>query len=156
MTVFLDFAEFYADLLNHSQIENCVITTLEYQGVSTDTDLSILVDNDSRIQQLNQEFIGIDAPTDVLAFPAGHLDPDTGRVYLGDVIISFPQAKNQADQAGHSLSAEVNMLVVHGVLHLLGHDHDEPEGKSEMWSAQSQILTSLGVSINSSELSKWP
>ena len=153
MTVFLDFAEFYADLLNHSQIENCVITTLEYQGVSTDTDLSILVDNDSRIQQLNQEFIGIDAPTDVLAFPAGHLDPDTGRVYLGDVIISFPQAKNQADQAGHSLAAEINLLVVHGVLHLLGYDHDEPEGKVKMWSAQTQILTTLGVKINSPELS---
>jgi len=154
MTVFLDFAEFYADLLNHSQIENCVITTLEYQGVSTDTDLSILVDNDSRIQQLNQEFIGIDAPTDVLAFPAGHLDPDTGRVYLGDVIISFPQAKNQADQAGHSLAAEINLLVVHGVLHLLGYDHDEPEGKVKMWSAQTQILTTLGVRIHSPELSK--
>ena len=154
MTVFLDFVDFYADLLNHSQIENCVLTTLEYQGVSTDTDLSILVGNDSRIQQLNQEFMGIDAPTDVLAFPAGHLDPDTGRVYLGDVIISFPQAKNQADQAGHSLAAEINLLVIHGVLHLLGYDHDEPEGKAKMWSAQTQILTTLGVRINSPDLSK--
>ena len=154
MTVFLDFVDFYADLLNHSQIENCVLTTLEFQGVSTDTDLSILVGNDSRIQQLNQEFMGIDAPTDVLAFPAGHLDPDTGRVYLGDVIISFPQAKNQADQAGHSLAAEINLLVVHGVLHLLGYDHDEPEGKAKMWSAQTQILTTLGVRINSPDLSK--
>lgn len=154
MTVFLDFAEFYADLLNHSQIENCVLTTLEYQGVSTDTDLSILFDNDSRIQQLNQEFMGIDAPTDVLAFPAGHLDPDTGRVYLGDVIISLPQAKNQADQAGHSLAAEINLLAVHGVLHLLGYDHDEPEEKAKMWSAQTQILVTLGVRINSPELSR--
>ncbi len=101
MTVTLDFAEFYTDLLDHSQIENCVLTTLEYQGVSTDSDLSIMIDNDPRIQQLNQEFMGIDAPTDVLAFPAGHLDPDTGRVNLGDVIISLPQAKSQADLAGH-------------------------------------------------------
>ncbi|MEE9188604.1 MAG: rRNA maturation RNase YbeY [Anaerolineales bacterium] len=153
MTVTLDFAEYYADLLDHSQIENCVLTTLEYQGVSSDTDLSIMVDNDPRIQQLNQEFMGIDAPTDVLAFPAGHLDPDTGHVYLGDVIISLPQAKNQADQAGHSLAAEINLLVVHGVLHLLEYDHDEPDGKAEMWSAQTQILTTLGVRINSPELS---
>lgn len=153
MTVFLDFAELYADLLDHSQIENCVLTTLEYQGVSTDTDLSIIVDNGPRIRQLNQEFMGIDAPTDVLAFPAGHLDPDTGRVYLGDVIISLPQAKNQADQAGHSLAAEINLLVVHGVLHLLEYDHDEPDGKAKMWSAQTQILTTLGVRINSPELS---
>jgi len=154
MTVSIDFADPYADQLNNSQIEHCVLTTLEHQGATLDTDLSILVDNDSRIQRLSREFMGIDAPTDVLAFPAGHVDPDTGRVYLGDVIISFPQAKNQADQAGHSLSAEINMLVVHGVLHLLGYDHHEPEGKSEMWSAQSQILSSLGVSINSPELSK--
>lgn len=154
MTVSIDFADPYADQLNNSRIEHCVLTTLEHQGATLDTDLSILVDNDSRIQRLSREFMGIDAPTDVLAFPAEHVDPDTGRVYLGDVIISFPQAKNQADQAGHSLSAEINMLVVHGVLHLLGYDHDEPEGKSEMWSAQSQILTSLGVSINSPELSK--
>ena len=116
MTVSIDFADPYADQLNNSQIQHCVLTTLEHQGAKPDTDLSILVDNDSRIQRLNREFMGIDAPTDVLAFPAGHVDPDTGRVYLGDVIISFPQAKNQADQAGHSLSAEINMLVVHGVL----------------------------------------
>ena len=154
MTVFLTFADSYADLLNISVIEHCVLTTLEYQGVSTDTDLSIIVDNDSRIQQLNQEFMGIDAPTDVLAFPAGHLDPDTGRVYLGDVIISFQQAKNHADQTEHALAAEINLLVVHGVLHLLGYDHDEPEGKAKMWSAQTQILTTLGVRNNSPELSK--
>jgi probable rRNA maturation factor len=112
-----------------------------------------LIDNDARIQELNKEFLGIDSPTDVLAFPAGHVDPDTGHEYLGDVIISFPQAKNQADQAGHSLSAEINLLVVHGVLHLLGYEHDEPEEKTKMWSAQSHILTNLGVRIKSNAIS---
>jgi probable rRNA maturation factor len=149
MTVFLVIANPFTQSLNQSQIERCALETLNHQKIRADIDLTIMIDDDARIQQLNREFLNIDAPTDVLAFPAGHLDPDTQRVYLGDVIISYPQAKKQAALAGHSLSAEINLLVIHGVLHLLGHDHDEVEGGEIMWSAQHEILTNLGSKINS-------
>jgi probable rRNA maturation factor len=155
MTIFLDIAAFYAKYLNRSQIEESVLATLDHQQISSDSDLTVIIDHDARIQEINREFLGIDAPTDVLAFPAGHQDPDTKHVYLGDVIISYPQANKQALKAGHSLSAEINLLVVHGVLHLLGHDHNQSEGRAIMWSAQNDILTNLGNEINFPELSSY-
>ncbi|MFC1922446.1 rRNA maturation RNase YbeY [Chloroflexota bacterium] len=148
MTVFLNIADQYSDFLNSSHLERSVLAALNHQGVSPDSDLTILVDDDQRIQKLNYEYLSIDAPTDVLAFPAGFSDPDTGHTYLGDVIISFPQAKSQANKQGHPLEAEIQLLVVHGVLHLLGFDHLESEDKEIMWSAQSQILNQLKVQIS--------
>ncbi len=147
MTVFLHIADQYKNLITSSQLERSVLAALKYQGASFDSDVTILVDDDQRIQKLNYEYLSIDAPTDVLAFPAGFTDPDTGHKYLGDVIVSFPQAKSEADKRGHSLEAEIQLLVVHGVLHLLGYDHLEPEDKEIMWSAQSQILSQLDTQI---------
>ena len=148
MTVFLDIADQYSDFINSSHLERSVLTTLNHLGVSPDSDLTILLDDDQRIQKLNNEYLSIDAPTDVLAFPAGFTDPDTGHTYLGDVIISFPQAKSQANKRRHPVEAEIQLLVVHGVLHLLGYDHFESEDKEIMWSAQSQILNQLKVQIS--------
>jgi probable rRNA maturation factor len=81
----------------------------------------------------------------VLSFPASETDPETGARYLGDILISLPRAQTQADAAGHSLEAEVQLLVVHGVLHLIGHDHAETEEKARMWKAQAEILENLGL-----------
>ena len=75
-------------------------------------------------------YLGIDGPTDVLSFPASEMDPETGVHYIGDILISIPRAQAQADAAGHPLEAEVQLLVVHGVLHLLGHDHAQAEEKA--------------------------
>lgn len=147
MTVFLNIADQYSDFINSSHLERSVLVTLNHQGVSPDSDLTILVDDDQRIQKLNNEYLSIDAPTDVLAFPADFTDPDTGHNYLGDVIISFPQAKSQAEKRGHSLEAEIQILIVHGVLHLLGYDHLESEDKEIMWSAQSQVLSQVDPQI---------
>ena len=119
-------------------------------------DLSIVFADDAHLQQLNREFQGIDKSTDVLSFPAGHIDPDTNQTYLGDVIISLPTASRQANQAGHTISSEIILLIVHGVLHLLGHDHMSPGEKSAMWSAQDEILESLGLNIQSPEFSSEP
>jgi probable rRNA maturation factor len=69
------------------------------------------------------------------------------------VIISLPTAIRQANQAGHPISSEINLLIVHGVLHLLGHDHMSLGEKSAMWSAQDEILESLGLDIQSPEFS---
>jgi probable rRNA maturation factor len=116
------------------------------QQSAADADLTLVLTGDAQIQALNDHFLGIDAPTDVLSFPSGEIDPESGRRYLGDIIISVPQAEAQSISAGHSLEAELSLQVVHGVLHLLGHDHAEEEEKERMWAAQSEILTRLGIS----------
>jgi probable rRNA maturation factor len=153
MIVLLDYPADDTQHLDQAQIENSVRATLNYQGESLNNDLSVVITTDDHLQQLNQDFLGINAPTDVLAFPAGHQDPDTNRTYLGDVIISYPAASRQAEQAGHSITNEINLLVVHGVLHLLGHDHIRPEEKTIMWAAQGEIFDSLGLDIKSPESS---
>lgn len=81
--------------------------------------------DDDEMRRLNREFRGIDAPTDVLSFP-GDETPE-GR-YLGDVAISVPRAEQQAADRGHSLEKEVRLLVLHGVLHCLGYDHETDDG----------------------------
>jgi probable rRNA maturation factor len=100
---------------------------------------------DSQIQALDRDFLKKDVPTDVLSFPSSETDPETGRLYLGDIIISVPQAEAQSVAAGHSLEAELSLLVVHGILHLLGHDHAGVRDKARMWAAQSEVLTILGI-----------
>ena len=108
-------------------------------------DLSVVLTDDQQLRELNRDYLGIDAPTDVLSFPASEKDPESGEAYLGDILISVERAAQQAEAAGHPVEAELQLLVVHGVLHLLGHDHAEPEEKARMWAAQSEILKSLGL-----------
>ncbi|MBN2548852.1 MAG: rRNA maturation RNase YbeY [Anaerolineales bacterium] len=112
-----------------------------------EAEITILITGDEKLHELNQQYLGINAPTDVLSFPAGDPDPETGSIYLGDVVLSYPRALAQASAGGHSLEAELQLLVVHGVLHLLGYDHAEPEQKAAMWAVQSQALAELGCAI---------
>ena len=111
-----------------------------------DADLTLVLTGDERLQALNREYLGRDRPTDVLSFPAGETDPETGRRYLGDVLISVPRAVEQAAARGHALESELQLLVVHGVLHLLGHDHAQADEKARMWAVQAEILQGLGLS----------
>ncbi len=108
--------------------------------------LSLVITSAEAVQALNQQFVGRDAPTDVLAFPTSD-DPTATEPgeppYLGDVIIAYPIAKEQASQAGHSTQSELHLLTIHGVLHLLGYDHDTPKRKAEMWACQSAALDAL-------------
>ncbi len=117
------------------------------QATMDNAELTLVYTDDDTIQSLNQEYRDEDRVTDVLAFPMGESDPESGFYYLGDVVISLPQAERQASSAGHSLASELTLLTVHGVLHLLGHDHDDPEAKSEMWAAQDRALRELGVHL---------
>lgn len=126
-------------------LERAAHAALEHESESLDCELSIVLSDDARLQELNREYLGIDAPTDVLSFPASETDPETGARYIGDILISIPRAQSQAAAAGHALESEVQLLVVHGVLHLLGHDHAEPAEKARMWKAQADILESLGL-----------
>ncbi|NJN94174.1 MAG: rRNA maturation RNase YbeY [Anaerolineales bacterium] len=109
----------------------------------------VVTDNDT-IRQLNADYRGVDAPTDVLSFentPA----PDFPQVdeleagHLGDIIIAYPVAEAQAQAAGHTAQDEIVLLAVHGFLHLLGFDHDSPENKAHMWQTQHQVMIELGL-----------
>ena len=114
-------------------------------------ELSIVITGDDEVQSLNQQYLGVDAPTDVLSFPANEVDPDTKNLYLGDIIISYPRAQAQAHARGGSDFSELQLLVVHGVLHLFGYDHADEDQKAQMWSFQIQVLKDLGLeSINPS------
>lgn len=124
-------------------VERAAAAALRHEGAQGD--VSIVLADDEKLRGLNRDYLGIDAPTDVLSFPASEVDPDTGDPYLGDILISIPRASLQADAAGHPLQAEVQLLVVHGMLHLLGHDHAEPDEKARMWAAQAAILQTLGL-----------
>lgn len=126
-------------------LERAAQAALEHESQTSESELTIVLTDDARLHQLNREYLGVDAPTDVLSFPASETDPETGARYIGDILISVPRAQAQADAAGHPLASEVQLLVVHGVLHLLGHDHAEAEEKARMWRAQSEILEHLGL-----------
>jgi probable rRNA maturation factor len=117
----------------------------ELPASQTPLDLTILQTDDEHVRALNHQYLGQDASTDVLSFPALETDPETGALYLGDIVISMPRATQQAREAGHSLESETQLLVVHGVLHLMGHDHAEPEEKHRMWAAQAAALNRLGL-----------
>jgi probable rRNA maturation factor len=126
-------------------LQRAAITALEHQSQSLESELSIILTDDARLHELNLNYLGVDSPTDVLSFPASETDPETGARYIGDILISVPRARSQAESAGHPLESEVQLLIVHGVLHLLGHDHAEAEDKARMWKAQAEILGSLGL-----------
>ena len=117
--------------------------TLELQNKSTEADLSIVIIDNEEMQALNLQYRGIDSSTDVLSFPADFVDPDNEKTYLGDVIISYPKCLEQAQSANHSANEELILLVVHGVLHLLGYDHNQDDEKKRMWSLQAEILEQL-------------
>jgi probable rRNA maturation factor len=133
-----------------SLFERAAQAALSHQKESPDVDLSIVLADDARLHELNRDYLGVDAPTDVLSFPASEtdgseIDPETGARYIGDIIISVPYAAKGAAKAGHPLESELQLLVVHGVLHLLGHDHANLKEKAKMWKAQAKILESLGL-----------
>ena len=134
------------DFRESALLERAARFTLDLEPDSADADMTIVLTDDAQLHELNREYLSVDAPTDVLSFPAAETDPETGAQYLGDIVISIPRAMLQAQAGGHPLEAEVQLLVVHGTLHLLGHDHAEAEEKTRMWQAQAEVMSRLGLS----------
>ncbi|GAB4478464.1 MAG: rRNA maturation RNase YbeY [Anaerolineales bacterium] len=112
-------------------------------------DLTLVLCDDAQIRLLNQQFRNLDSPTDVLSFAIDEINPQSGRKYLGDVVISLERAREQAMAAAHPLEAELALLTVHGVLHLCGYDHATAEEKAQMWKMQNDILALLGIRLSS-------
>jgi probable rRNA maturation factor len=147
--IYIQFADVILELdgsppVSEERLSEAAQGVLETLRPGAPQELTLLLSDDAQLQALNQEYLGINAPTDVLSFPAGDVDPDSQEVYLGDVIISLERAHTQARLGGHSVEDELQLLVVHGVLHLLGYDHADPVEKAAMWAVQSQILFALG------------
>lgn len=127
--------------VNKNKIKNSINKTLIYGGIDPDEIIStVVISGDKLIQDLNKKYLNIDRVTDVLAFPANEIDPETGKQYLGDIVISFPQLLQQAKDNIRDLDDELILLCVHGTLHLLGFDHADEKSKQKMWSAQQEII----------------
>ncbi|MFN2244003.1 MAG: rRNA maturation RNase YbeY [Anaerolineae bacterium] len=140
----------YAGAVAEERLQAVARAVLQHEGWAGTgpAELTLVITDDAGIQALNRDFLDNDAPTDVLAFSALEEDgpfvaaPEASG-YLGDVIISYPRAVAQAQQQGHAPGQELDLLVVHGILHLLGYDHAEDEEKAAMWAKQDAILAGL-------------
>jgi len=128
-------------------------------------DLSMLLVDEDHMTNLHEKWMEEPGPTDVLSFPMDELrppapvagtsgrggdDPGPDPALLGDIVLCPPVAAAQAKQAGHSAQAEMELLTVHGVLHLLGYDHADPEEEAEMFGLQAQLLADWRASAASS------
>ncbi len=137
--------------LEASWLENVTEKVLVAQGTDSRTELGLVIADQERVRQLNLSYLGKDEPTDVLTFamlseqPEGDLapfvPPPDGVQHLGEVIISYPQAIIQAEEHRHSVEKEIAILIIHGVLHLLGYEHDKPELEQQMRAREAEILS---------------
>jgi probable rRNA maturation factor len=145
--IYIEIDERYGDLISADLLQAAAQKTLQLDQFEELPSLSIKVTGDQEIRELNSAYRGIDKTTDVLSFEADYYDPDLESRYLGDVVISFPQAAGQAQKSGHPVESELQLLIIHGVLHLLGYDHGSEEEKETMWKVQDQTLNALGLDI---------
>jgi probable rRNA maturation factor len=133
-----------------ARLQAAAQTVLNLHDIDPDSSLTVVIAQNERVQALNRQFRGVDAPTDVLSFPADAppLDETADEPpYLGDMLIAFPYAAAQAEREGHNLGDSLALLVVHGTLHLLGYDHDTPENRADMWDAQEEALQKLNIPL---------
>jgi probable rRNA maturation factor len=119
---------------------------LDYLRIHPKSELAIVFVDEPAIEKLHIEWMDEPGPTDVLSFPMDELRPGVDGVasepgLLGDIVVCPQVAASQAVVAGHSASNEICMLVTHGILHLLGFDHAEPDEEREMFALQGQILS---------------
>ena len=136
--------------LEASWLQSVAQQILVAQGVGADAELGLVIATQQRVQQLNRDYLGRDEPTDVLAFSTREevgtdlppfVQPPDGVLHLGEVIISYPQAVIQAEEHQHSIKKELAILIIHGVLHLLGYEHDKPELERQMQAREGEILS---------------
>ena len=145
--------ELWAGLLRET-----ISAALVAEGVAVPCEVDVLLTDDEGIHQINLEQRGVDAPTDVLSFPMfeftpgqppaeeAEIDPETGLLPLGDMVVSMERARAQGEEYGHGTKRELAYLAVHSVLHLLGYDHmDDGPQKARMRAREEAILNQLGI-----------
>ena len=131
--------------VDEGDLRRVAAEVLAQEEVAEGTELSLIVTDDETVRELNRRFRGVDAPTDVLAFGAGteerFVSAPESPSYLGDVVISYQRALAQAEELGHAVAEELKLLVIHGILHLLGYDHqEEADARKKMREKEDQVL----------------
>jgi probable rRNA maturation factor len=135
-------------VVDQDWVEWIARTVLKAEGVAPPYEVGLVFTDSETVKQLNRDYRGVDETTDVLAFhmlPQKGADsyfalPTDGVTRLGEVIISYPQAVKQAKEQGHSTENELALLIIHGILHLLGYDHEEPKGEAKMSVREKELL----------------
>lgn len=125
-------------------------------GVGSGAELSLVIATQEKVQELNRDYLSKNVPTDVIAFSmlpgeedlSSFVSPPDGVDHLGEVIISYPQAVIQAEDYRHSIKREMAVLIIHGVLHLLGYEDEEPELKQLMSIREKEILSRVECELD--------
>ena len=136
--------------LDIKRLQRAASTAFKLLGFETLPEITLQVTDDPTIQKFNLQYRDTDEVTDVLSFENAFTDPESDETYLGDILISYETAKRQADTRGLEMMAELEMLLVHGILHLAGMDHSSPSEWQEMSDMQDSILTELNNPIQKS------
>jgi len=140
--------EKFRGVIDEGWVRRIAQTVLKAEGVAPPYEVSLVFTDSETVKQLNRDYRGVDEPTDVLAFcmlPQKEVDssfalPPDGVTRLGEVIVSYPQAVAQAREQGHSPERELALLIIHGILHLLGYDHEKPKEESKMRERERELL----------------
>lgn len=148
--------EKYEKIINLSLIERTVYLALNAAGVEYNVELGLVITDDRTVQTLNKQYRGVDRTTDVLSFALTEqtlgnrgrfVAPPDKIIHLGEVVISLPQAERQAEDEGHTVQSEVVLLITHGVLHLLGYDHDNIEKAKKMRTIEIEVMKEMAKDI---------
>ena len=145
MTEVLNETDYEIDIAEFVQLADFVLSAMH---VSTEVELNIIFIDPEPMEELHVRWLDLEGPTDVMSFPMDELRPGTtehptASGTLGDICICPQVAEKQAREAGHSTAEEMLFLATHGMLHLMGYDHAEPEEKEEMFALQRQLLLSF-------------
>lgn len=134
-------------------IKDLLIFAAEKESIQSGAELSVTFVDNEKIQEINREYRDKDRPTDVISFAMEemgegeieiHYEDDAPRM-LGDIIISIQKAQEQAEEYGHSVKRELGFLALHGLLHLLGYDHENEADEKVMFDKQKEILDAYGL-----------
>ncbi|MFT9596271.1 rRNA maturation RNase YbeY [Mesobacillus sp.] len=135
-----------------NEIEKLLNYTAEKEDVEEGSELSVTFVSNERIQEINREYRDKDRPTDVISFALEEMGEGELEIVgdgipriLGDIIISIPRAREQAEEYNHSFMRELGFLAVHGLLHLLGYDHMNEQDEKQMFDRQKEILDGYGL-----------
>jgi probable rRNA maturation factor len=109
--------------------------------------LTVLIVDDAESARLHREHFDVDGTTDVMTFPDDSTDPETGLHLLGDLAVCAEVALREALERGRSASDELTLYVLHGLLHLLGYDDEDPADQAEMWAVQRRLLATVGIRL---------
>ncbi len=138
----------YKKLVSPLWLRKVARLSLTKENAGANAEMGLFITGDENVHRLNRDYLEEDHPTDVLSFPmlesiadnTTFVNPPDGKLHLGEVIIAYPQAVKQAKEHAHSTEKEIALLLIHGILHLLGYDHDIPEREQVMHQREADIL----------------